>query len=261
MHILQKIVEAKKLIINELKKIKSIEEIKKTAHTVKTSCQFYKAIKRLPQEGIKLIAEIKKASPIKGLLKEYDVLKMADLYVSSGADAISVITEEDFFLGSPSFLVKIKEKYPNVPVLRKDFIFDEYQIYESKLLGADAILLIGNILNKQQCKFLYELTKSLQMDVLFEIHDEQDLEKALFAGVDIIGINNRNLKTMQIALDTTFRLKELIPEDKITVSESGISERTHVEKLLKKGIDAILVGTSIILSNNPSQKIKELKLT
>ncbi len=103
---------------------------------------------------------------------------MADLYISSGADAISVITEEDFFLGSPEFLTKIKEKYPHVQVLRKDFIFDEYQIYESKMLKADAILLIACILSKQQCKTLYEVAKSLQMDVLFEIHNEEDLEKA-----------------------------------------------------------------------------------
>lgn len=257
--ILNRIVEVKKIRVNELKKIKSIEEIKKQAQSIKTLSQFYGAIKRLPHESIKLIAEIKKASPVKGLLKEYDVLKMADLYISSGADAISVITEEDFFLGSPEFLTKLKEKYPYFPVLRKDFIFDEYQIYESKLLKADAILLIACILTKEQCKNLYEIAKSLQMDVLFEVHDEEDLEKAFFAEVDIIGINNRNLKTMKIDLNTTLRLKKLISEDKVTVSESGISERAQVEKLLKNGIDAILVGTSIVLSNDPKEKIKELK--
>ncbi|WP_353683818.1 indole-3-glycerol phosphate synthase TrpC [Thermodesulfovibrio sp. 3907-1M] len=257
--ILNKIVEAKKIRVSELKKIKSIEEIKKQAQSIKTLSRFYSAIKRLPNEPIKLIAEIKKASPIKGPLKEYDVLKMADLYVSAGADAISVITEEDFFLGSPEFLIKIKENYPHVPVLRKDFIFDEYQIYESKLLKADAILLIACILSKQQCKNLYELAKSLQMDVLFEVHNEEDLEKAFFAGVNIIGINNRNLKTMEIDLNTTLRLKNLIAEDKVIVSESGISERAHVDKI-KNGIDAILVGTSIVLSDNPVEKIKELLL-
>lgn len=259
MDVLNKIVEAKKIRVSELKKIKPIEEIKKQAQTIKTVSKFYKAIKKLPHEPIQLIAEIKKASPVKGLLKEYDVLKMADLYISSGADAISVITEEDFFLGSPEFLTKIKEKYPHVQVLRKDFIFDEYQIYESKMLKADAILLIACILSKQQCKTLYEVAKSLQMDVLFEIHNEEDLEKAFFAGVDIIGINNRNLKTFQVELNTTFRLKKLIPEDKVVVSESGISEKVHVQELVKNGVDAILVGTSIILSSNPAEKIKELK--
>lgn len=260
MNILQRIVERKKIRVAEKKETLPFDNIKKQAEAVKSLSQFYKAIKRLPEEPIKLIAEIKKASPLKGLLKEYDVTEMADIYISSGADAISVITEEDFFLGNPDFLIKIKEKYPHVPVLRKDFIFDEYQIYESKILGADALLLIAKILNKEQCKTLYEVAKSLQMDVLFEIHDEEDLEKAFFAGADVIGINNRNLKTLEIDITTTFRLKKLIPEDKVTVSESGISEKAHVQELLKHGIDAILVGTSIVLSDNPAEKIRKLKL-
>lgn len=261
MHILQKIVEAKKLRIIEAKKTISFEEIKKRVEGIRdTSVSlFHKSIKRMPDEPIKLIAEIKKASPIKGLLKDYDIMEMAEIYISSGADAISVITEEDFFLGSPLFLTKIKEKYPDVAVLRKDFIFDEYQIYESKLLGADALLLIACILSKQQCKSLFELSKSLGMDVLFEIHDEEDLEKALFAQADIVGINNRDLKTLKIDLNTTFKLKSLIPDNRTIVSESGISEKTHVHELIKHGVDAILVGTSIVLSDNPAKKIKELK--
>lgn len=259
MQILQKIVEAKKKKIIEAKKIKPLNEIKKQAELRPPGASFYSSIKRMLHEPIKLIAELKKASPSKGLLKEYDVMKMADIYVSAGADAISVITEEDFFLGNPLFLEKIKEKYPHIPVLRKDFIFDEYQIYESKLLCADAILLIASILTSKQCKTLYELAKTLHMDVLFEIHDEEDLEKAFFAQVDIIGINNRNLKTLQVDLNTTFRLKKLIPEDKVIVSESGISEKAHVQELINSGVDAILVGTSIVLSDDPAKKIKELK--
>lgn len=261
MNILQMIVEKKKLRITEQKKLLSFEDIKKKALSLSRSTDglFYKKIKRLPNEPIKLIAEIKKASPLKGLLKEYDIEQMADIYVSSGADAISVITEEDFFLGDSQFLVTIKKRHSYIPVLRKDFIFDEYQIYESRLLHSDAILLIASILTKEQCKTLYELTKSLGMDVLFEIHDEEDLEKSFFAGADIIGINNRNLKTLQIDINTTFRLKKLIPEGKVIVSESGISEKSHIREFIKQGIDAILIGTSIVLSDNPAEKIKEFK--
>lgn len=261
MQILQKIVEAKKLRVLKAKKQRPLNEIKKEAEALKgKNGNFYKTIKRMSYEPIKLIAEIKKASPIKGLLRQYDIKEMADIYVSSGVDAISVITEEDFFLGTPDFLKEIKKTHSQTPILRKDFIFDEYQIYESKLLQTDAILLIACILNYEQCKSLYELAKSLGMDVLFEIYDEEDLKKALFADADIIGINNRNLRNFQVDVNTTFRLKKLIPEGRVVVSESGISEKAQVQELLKNGVDAILVGTSIILSDNPGEKIKELKV-
>ena len=262
MHILQKIVEAKKIRLKQRKKILPLnalmEQIEKNRKS-EYNFNFSQVIKRKSDEPIKLIAEIKKASPIKGILKEYDVLKMAEIYVTNGADAISVITEEDFFLGSPEYIKKIKLKYPDMPVLRKDFIIDEYQVYESKALGADAILLIANILDFEQIKKLYALAQSIGLDVLLEIHNQDDLKKALFANAKIIGINNRNLKTFKISLNTTLKLKDLIPLDKITVSESGISTRADVEKLLEKGIDAILVGTSIVLSSNPAEKLRELK--
>ena len=262
MHILQKIVEAKKIRLKQRKKILPLnalmEQIEKNRKS-EYNFNFSQVIKRKSDEPIKLIAEIKKASPIKGILKEYDVLKMAEIYVTNGADAISVITEEDFFLGRPGYIKKIKLKYPDMPVLRKDFIIDEYQVYESKALGADAILLIANILDFEQIKKLYDLAQSIGLDVLLEIHNQDDLKKALFANAKIIGINNRNLKTFKISLNTTLKLKDLIPLDKITVSESGISTRADVEKLLEKGIDAILVGTSIVLSNAPAEKLRELK--
>lgn len=263
MTILDRILEKKRIKVEEAKKQKSVEELRRDLRKlkIKGGIPFYQAIKRHPNEPIKLIAEIKKASPTKGKLKDFDVEVMSDIYVSSGADAISVITEEDFFLGSIDFLIKIKNRHPNVPVLRKDFIFDEYQIYESKAIGADAILLIAAILSESQCKTLYELAKSLDMDVLFEVHDEEDLNKAFYVDAKIIGINNRNLKNMQINLETTFKLKEKIPNGKIVVSESGISKKEDVLSLAKHGIDAILVGTSLILSDSPEKKIKELKLT
>ncbi|MCS7215061.1 MAG: indole-3-glycerol phosphate synthase TrpC [Thermodesulfovibrio sp.] len=261
MNILEQILERKRIRLTEKMKALPLEDIKKEALAlVKVSEKiFYKKIKRLPNEPIKLIAEIKKASPLKGLLREYDIEEMADIFIASGADAISVITEEDFFLGNPQFLVTIKKRHPHIPVLRKDFIFDEYQVYESKILGADAILLISDILTEKQARQLYELSQSLGMDVLFEIHDEEGLRKALALQVDIIGINNRDLKTLEIDINTTLRLKELISEEKVVVSESGIFNKDQTIKLLKYGISAVLVGTSLVLTENPANKIKEIK--
>lgn len=261
MSILEKIVDKKRQRVEEQKRILALEEIREKVRALphRGDFLFFSRIKRTASEPIKIIAEIKKASPLKGLLKEYNIEQMADVYVSAGADAISVITEEDFFSGKPEYLTKIKAKHHGIPVLRKDFIFDEYQIYESKLLGADAILLIADILSDDECSFLYQLAKSLMMDVLFEIHDEEGLKKAIHAGVDIIGINNRDLKTLQIDLSTTFKLRELIPKNKVVVSESGISSVEEVRKLLKIGVDAILVGTSIVLSDKPEEQIRKLK--
>lgn len=261
MNILERILEKKKLRIAEQKKILSLDKIKKEALGIvkNSNLLFYQRIKRPPQEPIKLVAEIKKASPLKGLLKEYDIEQMADVYVCSGADAISVITEEDFFLGSPEYLKSIKKRHPHIPVLRKDFIFDEYQIYESKLLGADALLLIASILTIERAKDLIDLSRQLGIEVLFEIHDIEDLEKATLLDVSIIGINNRNLKTMKIDLNNTLFLKSLIPSNKVVVSESGIDEPSQIERLLQIGVDAILVGTSLILSESPADKIRQLK--
>lgn len=264
MDILNKIIERKKLKIEESKRIKSLENLKRQIEETKectSNNRFSKAIKRLPDEHIKIIAEIKKASPVKGILKNFDVIEMSDLYSSSEVDAISVITEEDFFLGSSQYLIDIKKRHPQIPILRKDFIFDEYQIYETKILGADALLLIASILPLEIARNLYEIARQIGLEVLFEIHDRDDLEKALNLDVPIIGINNRNLKTMKIDINTTLTLGRLIPKDKIIVSESGISEPFHVEKLIQAGVDAILVGTSIVLSKNPTEKIRELKIS
>lgn len=263
MDILKKIIKKKKLRVQESKQRIPIEILKKKAEEMSknvSNFRFSKAIKRLPEETIKIIAEIKRASPVKGLLRDYNVIEMSDVYDKNGIDAISVITEEDFFLGSTQYLIDIRKRYPHIPILRKDFIFDEYQIYETKILEADALLLIASILPLERAKNLYEIAKTLGLEILFEVHDREDLHKALLLDVPIIGINNRDLKTMNIDIDNTLVLKELIPEDKIVVSESGISKPFHVKKLLKAGIDAILVGTSLILSQNPAEKIKELKI-
>lgn len=207
---------------------------------------------------IRLIAELKKASPSRGLIRpDFNPAAIASLYESKGVSAMSVLTEEDFFQGRLSFLGIVRDA-TSKPLLRKDFIFDDYQIYETKAHQADALLLIAAALDKNQAREYLHLARELRLGVLFEVHDEEDLEKALLAGADIIGINNRNLKTLKIDLSTTLRLKKEIPADRIVVSESGIGNRDDVLKLISAGVSAMLVGTSLVSSKDIGAKIDEL---
>ncbi len=269
--ILEEIVHKKRERLREAKDKKSLKELRAEAEQL-LSCHkgllqgppvygrvlrdFRSAIKR--DNGVKLIGEIKVASPSKGILrKDPDLLKIASIYEQK-VDAISVITEEDFFLGSLDYLKLIRSAVTR-PVLRKDFIIDEYQVFESFLSGADALLLIDSILNRVQAEDLFNLAKTLGMAVLYEIHNEEELERALKIGADIIGINNRDLKTMTIDLNTTIRLRPLIPSDKIVVAESGITERHHVKLLEEAGVDALLVGTVFMEAQDINEKIDELR--
>ena len=218
---------------------------------------FTSAIKRNSDERIKLIAEIKKASPSKGVIREdFDPLGIASIYEKK-ADAISVLTEEDFFQGRLEFISAVK-KITTKPLLRKDFIFDEYQIYESRANEADAILLIAAILSKNQAEEYLHLARELGLSVLFEVHDLKELETALSVNADIIGINNRDLKTLKIDLNNTFIIKKEIPSDKIVISESGIKTRDDILRLEAAGIDAVLIGTSFMEAKDIGKKIDEL---
>ncbi len=220
------------------------------------SLDFQSAIKKPGEMG--LIAEIKKASPSAGILKKnLDIEKMAKSYQRAGADAISILTERKFFLGSENDLKKVRQT-TSLPILRKDFIINEFQIYESKFLGADCILLIAAILNKNQLKGYMKLAFNLGLQTLVEVHQKKELENALDAGTDMIGINNRNLKTFQVDLRTTEQLIKFLPENVTAIAESGISSYTEVKKLKELGVDAVLVGEAIIRSPDPAMKIKEL---
>jgi indole-3-glycerol phosphate synthase len=221
---------------------------------------FKGAIQR--HEGpIRLIAEIKKASPSKGLIRsDFDPLKIASIYESKPVSALSVLTEEDYFQGQLSYISQVKD-ITTKPILRKDFIFDEYQLYESRASGADAVLLIAAVLEQSQAKEYLHLAAELGLTVLFEVHNEEDLEKALRVDAEIIGINNRNLKTLSIDLSTTLRLKKEVPAGKIVVSESGISTRKDVLMLQDNGIDAMLIGTSFMETPDIGRKIDDLLLS
>ncbi|WP_333656219.1 indole-3-glycerol phosphate synthase TrpC [Dissulfurispira sp.] len=257
MSVLDTIVKKKAERLQYAKSTIPIRDLKNRLQDMDKTRNFKGAVKRNDKK-IKLIAEIKKASPSKGIIrKDFDPIKIASIYDEKPVSAISVLTEEDFFQGHLSY-IKIVKDITSKPVLRKDFIFDEYQIYESRVNHADAILLIAAILDKNQTKEYLHLSKELGLHVLFEVHDEDDLEKALLIDADIIGINNRNLKTLKVDLSTTFRLKKDIPKDKIVVSESGIKSRDDVIKLEEAGIDAMLIGTSLMEAEDIGKKIDEL---
>ena len=209
-------------------------------------------------KGLKLIAEVKKASPSKGVLcPDFRPVELAQTYERNGASAISVLTESKYFQGSLEHLAAIREKV-NIPLLRKDFICDEYQIYESAANGADAILLITALLEKETMESFLELGESLKLDCMTEVHNEEELTQALLAGAKIIGINNRDLNTFKTDINTTRRLKMLIPEDTIAVSESGINTRDNIKKIKECKVDAVLVGEALVTAKDIPAKMREL---
>ncbi|MEW6108660.1 MAG: indole-3-glycerol phosphate synthase TrpC [Nitrospirota bacterium] len=258
MTILEKIVAKKKERLSSSKYRTSLSELKSLIRDVESPRDFKKALKR-DSGNLKLIAEIKKASPSKGIIRNnFNHIEIASIYEHKNVDAISVITEEDFFQGKLDFLRDVK-KITSRPVLRKDFIFDEYQIYEAKANMADAILLIAAILVPNQANEYLHLSQELGISVLFEIHNFEELGIALDVKAPIIGINNRNLKTLHIDLNTSIECKRQIHGDRIVVSESGIKTKNDVLMLANAGLDAMLIGTSFMESQDIGKKIDELR--
>jgi indole-3-glycerol phosphate synthase len=212
----------------------------------------------LKGDHIRLIAEVKQASPSRGILtSNFSPTKLARTYAEGGAAAISVLTEANYFGGNIEHLSAIKEAV-GLPLLRKDFIFDPYQVHESRAYGADALLLIATILSQGQLKELISLSHSVGLKCLVEVHNEGEVERAVFSAAEIIGINNRDLNTFAVDINTTRRLRPLIPKEKITVSESGIKSKRDVEKLGKWGVDAVLVGEALVTASDVRAKMKEL---
>ncbi len=216
----------------------------------------------LPGPDIRIIAEVKKASPSKGVIKEaFDPLAIAREYEAGGAAAVSVLTDEKYFQGSLEHLELIKKDLI-LPILRKDFIIDPYQVYESRDAGADAVLLIAAALpalGANGLQGLLNLTASLGMSALVEVHDEEELEMALGSGARIIGINNRDLKTLHVDISTTIRLAPLVPDDRIVVSESGIKSHAEIVRLQEAGVAAFLIGEALMREDDVGKKLKELR--
>jgi indole-3-glycerol phosphate synthase len=206
----------------------------------------------------RLIAEVKRASPSRGVLcPNFDPVELAQKYAQGGAAAISVLTEANYFQGSLDHLAAIRQEI-NPPLLRKDFIFDPYQVYESRAYGADALLLIVAALSQEQLEELLSLSHSLGLSCLVEVHNEDEVERALQSQARIIGINNRDLATFTTDINTTRRLLPLIPRGRIVVSESGIRSRSDVEKLKGWGVNAVLVGEALVTAGDVVTKVREL---
>ena len=256
--ILDIIVQDKIKELAEVKKTTPYEELKSRITNLPPVRDFAGALTKAQPSSLRIIAEVKKTSPSKGVLcQQFAPVAIARAYADGGAAAVSVLTEKNYFQGSLEYLQAIKAAVP-LPVLRKDFIFDPYQVYEARTYGADAILLIAVMLTHELLTELLQLTRALSLCHLVEVHDRTDLQKALTAGADIIGINNRDLKTFVTNIKTTIDLMPEIPDDKIVVSESGISSRQELKQLADAGVDAFLIGETLMKEKNPEIKLREL---
>lgn len=253
--ILDEILAHKRVEVAAAKERMPLERLEERISQVLPPRDFRAALRT---EGISLIAEIKRKSPSKGdLLPEVNAVELGDLYEQCGAKAISVLTDQKYFGGSLEDLNAVRTNL-RVPVLRKEFIVDPYQIYEARAAEADAILLIVRCLSDEELRDFYALARKLEMAVLVETHTAEEIERAIAMGAHIIGINNRDLDTLTVDVNRSLELKRLVPGGKTLVSESGIYTRKHVKMLEDGGIDAILVGESLLTSNNIREKIGEL---
>jgi indole-3-glycerol phosphate synthase len=254
---LDKIVIQKREEVERRKKVLPLTYLKDCIARQKPPLDLALALK---SDHIRLIAEVKQASPSRGMLNpNLNPTELAKTYAEGGAAAISVLTEANYFKGSIDYLTAIREVV-GLPLLRKDFIFDTHQVYESRAYGADALLLIVAILSQEQLKELLWLSHSLGLKCLVEVHSEVEVARALQSSAEIIGINNRDLNTFTVDLATTYRLRPLIPKEKTVVSESGIKSRDEVEKLEEWGVNAVLLGEALLTCGDVLSKMRELTL-
>lgn len=256
--ILDKLAESTKQRVNRLKEATSLKSIKEQAfkQEINTDFPFEKA---LSKKGLSFICEVKKASPSKGVIVEsFPYLNLAKEYEQAGASAISVLTEPEYFLGSDAYLAEIARTV-NIPVLRKDFTIDSYQIYEAKVLGASAVLLICALLDTETLSEYIGICDSLGLSALVEAHTAKEVESAIHAGARIIGVNNRDLKTFKVDVNTSIQLRKLVPADILFVSESGITNPDDIERLYNNHTDAVLIGESLMRSANKKDHLNYLR--
>lgn len=256
--ILEEIAEKTRLRVAEKKAALPLAQVRAQAEALPadTGFPFEAALRR---EGISFICEVKKASPSKGLIAEdFPYLDIAREYEAAGAAAISVLTEPAYFLGSDGYLREIAENV-SIPVLRKDFTVDAYQIYEAKCLGAAAVLLICELLEAGRLAEYLDIARSLGLSALVEAHAEAEVQKALAAGAGIIGVNNRDLRTFQVDMGTSLRLRELVPADIVFVSESGIRTEEDIRALRQRHVDAVLIGETFMRSPDKKAALQKLR--
>ncbi len=256
--ILDTIAARTQLRVKEAKAKKPITQLRRQAEALSTNTGF-PFTKALSGADMSFICEVKKASPSKGIIAEdFPYLSIAQEYQTAGAAAISCLTEPYWFLGKDAYLQEIAANV-SIPVLRKDFTVDEYMIYEAKVLGASAILLICSILDDSQLKAYHSLATELGLSVLTETHDEQEITRALNAGANILGVNNRNLKTFQVDFETTLRLRSQVPENILFISESGIKTPEDIAKLHAIGSNGVLIGETLMRAPNKQQMLNHLR--
>ena len=258
MNILEEIAEKTKIRVEEAKKRQSLSALRELAEKAgaDTGFPFEKA---LAAEGLSFICEVKKASPSKGIIAEdFPYIEIAKRYEAAGAAALSVLTEPYYFKGSNDYLREIRKEVA-LPILRKDFTVDEYMIYEAKVMGADAVLLICAILSDEQLAAYGKLAGSLGLSALVEAHDEEEVKRAIASGAGIIGVNNRNLKDFTVDIQNSVRLRALVPKEILFVSESGIKTKEDTAKLKENGTDAVLVGETLMRSGNIAETLNELR--
>lgn len=256
--ILDEIVANKRIELDAAMQRVPLEKISAAAHRAPSTLSLASAIKG---KKVKLIAEVKKASPSRGLIRpDFDPVKIALIYAEHGAAAISVLTESKYFQGSLDYLQSIKFGLGTrrLPLIRKDFIFHPYQVYEARAYGADSLLLIASLFDTFSLKDLLGFARHLSMDCLVEVHDEADLQKAIDCGAGIIGINNRDLRTFKVDMAVTRRLRPLIPADRLVVSESGIQSARDIAEMQELKVNAVLIGEALMASPDISAKIGEL---
>lgn len=246
---------SRKRVANAMKAV-SLEEMKKKALALPTGNFPFETALCAP--GMSFICEIKKASPSKGIIaEEFPYLSIAKEYEAAGASAISVLTEPEFFLGSPLYLTEI-HSITKVPLLRKDFTVHEYQIYEAKLLGASAVLLICALLDTQTLETYLGICRKLGLSALVEAHSQQEIESALKAGAQIIGVNNRNLKTFEVNIEHAVNLRNLVPSSVLFVAESGIRDAADIKRLHDADVNAVLIGETLMRASDKAAKLREL---
>lgn len=257
--ILKKIIHRKQQEISERKQIKDEATLVEEAKNASPLRCFVDLMReRIMAEESAVIAEIKKASPSKGVIREnFNPAEIAKSYQQGGACCLSVLTDVDFFQGSDEYLKQAREAC-ELPVIRKDFIIDSYQVYEARAMGADCILLIVAVLTDEQMLALYTLARELGLDVLIEVHNEEELQRALPLGSELIGINNRDLHTFETSLATTINLLTQIPDDRIVVTESGINSIEHIVLMREHQVDAFLVGEAFMRADDPGAELKQL---
>ena len=255
---LDEIVEKTRQRIDVEKGIISLDDLKNEVSLMKITDEFpFK--KALSEDNISIIAEVKKASPSKGLISEdFDYLGIAKEYESAGASAISVLTEPYFFMGSDDYLKEIAENV-GIPVLRKDFVIDEYMIWQAKALGASAILLIVSVLDIVQLKKYLDLAHDLGLSAIVEAHDGDEIMRALTVGAEIIGVNNRNLKDFTVDIENSINLRRCVSGDVIFISESGIKTKEDIRRLKENNVDAVLIGETLMKSDDKKAMISEFK--